>query len=106
VAAAFLTVAIICEVVGTTFLKYSDGFSRLWPSLGTVVGYGLSFVLLAQALKTMEVSVVYAIWSGVGTALITVIGITVLGESINLIKIAGIALIIVGVVALNLTGAH
>jgi small multidrug resistance pump len=106
VAAAFLTVAIICEVVGTTFLKYSDGFSRLGPSLGTVVGYGLSFVLLAQALRTMEVSVVYAIWSGVGTALITVIGITVLGESINLIKIAGIALIIVGVVALNLTGAH
>ena len=105
-AAAFLTVAIICEVVGTTFLKYSDGFSRLGPSLGTVVGYGLSFVLLAQALRTMEVSVVYAIWSGVGTALITVIGITVLGESINLIKIAGIALIIVGVVALNLTGAH
>jgi small multidrug resistance pump len=106
VAAAFLTVAIICEVVGTTFLKYSDGFSRLGPSLGTVVGYGLSFVLLAQALKTMEVSIVYAIWSGVGTALITVIGITVLGESINLIKIGGIALIIVGVVALNLTGAQ
>jgi small multidrug resistance pump len=106
VAAAYLTVAIVCEVVGTTFLKYSDGFSRLGPSLGTVAGYGLSFVLLAQALKTMEVSVVYAIWSGVGTALITVIGITVLGESVNLIKIAGIALIIVGVVALNLSGAH
>jgi small multidrug resistance pump len=56
VAAAFLTVAIICEVVGTTFLTYSDGFSRLGPSLGTVAGYGLSFVLLAQALKTMEVA--------------------------------------------------
>lgn len=105
-AAAYLTVAIVCEVVGTTFLKYSDGFSRLGPSLGTVAGYGLSFVLLAQALKTMEVSIVYAIWSGVGTALITVIGITVLDESINLVKLAGIALIIVGVVALNLTGAH
>ena len=105
-AAVILSVAIICEVIGTTFLKYSDGFSRLWPSVGVVVGYGLSFVLLAQALKFMEVSYVYAIWSGLGTALVTLIGITVLGESLSLVKLGGIALIIVGVVALNLSGAE
>jgi small multidrug resistance pump len=106
VAAVFLSVAILCEVVGTTFLKYSDGFSRLWPSVGVVAGYGLSFVLLAQALKSMEMSFVYAVWSGAGTALITLIGITILGESFNLVKLGGIALIVVGVVALNLSGVE
>lgn len=98
--------AIAAEIVGTSMLKLSDGFSRLWPSVATAVGYVLSFVLLALALKTVPVSVAYAIWSGAGTAVIAAIGMVLLGEPVSLVKIGGIALIIAGVVALNLGGAH
>jgi len=98
--------AIVAEVLGTTALKFSHGFSRLWPSIGTVVGYAISFVLLAQTLKSMAVGTAYAIWSAVGTALIVLIGILFLGERLTLARMAGIALIIVGVVVLNLSEAH
>jgi small multidrug resistance pump len=102
----FLAGAIAAEVVGTLFLRSSDGFTKLWPSVGTVVGYGLAFVLLAQALRSIDVGVAYAVWAGVGTALITIIGIVALGEPATALKLAGTALIVVGVVALNLGGAH
>ncbi|WP_367324017.1 multidrug efflux SMR transporter [Streptomyces sp. HUAS ZL42] len=102
----FLMSAIAAEVAGTTALKYSDGFSRLWPSVLTVLGYGVSFALLAQTLKTVSVGTAYAIWSGVGTAAIATIGIAFLGEGMTVAKAAGIALIIGGVVVLNLGGAH
>jgi small multidrug resistance pump len=106
-AAVFLAGAIAAEVVGTLFLRASDGFTRLWPSLGTALGYALAFVLLAQALRSIDVGVAYAIWAGVGTALITVIGVVALGEPATALKFAGTALIVVGVVALNLSGgAH
>jgi small multidrug resistance pump len=106
-AAVFLAGAIASEVVGTLFLRASEGFSRLWPSVGTAVGYALAFVLLAQALKSIDVGVAYAVWAGVGTALITIIGIVALGEPATALKFAGTALIVVGVVALNLSGgAH
>ncbi|MFF9276441.1 DMT family transporter [Streptomyces griseosporeus] len=98
--------AIAAEVAGTTAMKYSDGFSRLWPSLLTLLGYLVSFWLLAQTLKTVSVATAYAIWSGVGTAAIATIGILFLGEGMTVAKAAGIALIIVGVVVLNLGGAH
>ncbi|GAA2562956.1 MULTISPECIES: DMT family transporter [Streptomyces] len=98
--------AIAAEVVGTTAMKYSDGFSRLGPSLLTLLGYLVSFGLLAQTLKTLSVGTAYAIWSGVGTAAIATIGIVFMGEGMTLAKAAGIALIIVGVVVLNLGGAH
>ncbi|CAL9556439.1 Multidrug transporter EmrE [Streptomyces sp. enrichment culture] len=98
--------AIAAEVAGTTAMKYSEGFSRLWPSLLTLLGYLVSFGLLAQTLKTLSVGTAYAIWSGVGTAAIATIGIVFLGEGMTLAKAAGIALIIVGVVVLNLGGAH
>ncbi|AJP01465.1 MULTISPECIES: DMT family transporter [Streptomyces] len=98
--------AIAAEVAGTTAMKYSEGFSRLWPSLLTLLGYVISFGLLAQTLKTLSVGTAYAIWSGVGTAAIATIGIVFLGEGMTLAKAAGIALIIVGVVVLNLGGAH
>lgn len=94
--------AIVAEVIATTFLKQSDGFSRLWPSVATVVGYAVAFALLAQALKRIEVGVAYAIWSGLGTALITLVGIVLLGESATAVKLGGIALIVAGVVLLNL----
>ncbi|MBV7249033.1 MULTISPECIES: DMT family transporter [Streptomyces] len=101
-----LAAAIAAEVAGTTAMKYSEGFTRLWPSLGTVVGYLIAFTLLAQTLKTLSVGTAYAIWAGVGTAAVALIGILFLGESSNLVKIAGIALIVAGVVVLNLGGAH
>ncbi|MEU9212133.1 multidrug efflux SMR transporter [Streptomyces sp. NPDC048415] len=98
--------AIASEVAATTAMKYSDGFSRLWPSLVTVLGYVIAFALLAQTLKTVSVGTAYAIWAGVGTAVIAAIGMVFLGEGMTAAKIAGIALIIGGVVLLNLGGAH
>ncbi|MFD1659810.1 DMT family transporter [Streptomyces caeni] len=103
---AFLTGAIASEVVATSAMKYSDGFSRLWPSLVTVLGYVISFVLLAQALKTLSIGTAYAIWSGVGTATVAAIGLVLFGEQLGFAKIAGIGLIIGGVVVLNLGGVH
>ncbi|MEV6649576.1 multidrug efflux SMR transporter [Streptomyces sp. NPDC051219] len=101
-----LAAAIAAEVAGTTAMKFSDGFSKLWPSLGTVAGYLLAFTLLAQTLKTMQVGTAYAIWAGVGTALVAVIGMVFLDETASAAKLAGIALVIGGVVLLNLGGAH
>ncbi|MFG3408616.1 DMT family transporter [Streptomyces sp. NPDC048142] len=101
-----LAAAIAAEVAGTTAMKYSEGFTRLWPSLGTAVGYLIAFTLLAQTLKTLSVGTAYAIWAGVGTAAVALIGILFLGESSGLAKITGITLIVVGVVVLNLGGAH
>jgi small multidrug resistance pump len=103
----FLTGAIASEVVATASLKLSNGLTRPGPSVVVAVGYLLSFVLLAQALKLqLQVSIAYAIWSGVGTAAITVIGILLLNEPLTAGKALGIALVIGGVVTLNLAGAH
>ena len=102
-----LTGAIASEVIATTALKLSNGFTRIAPSIVVVVGYLLSFALLAQALKLrLQVSVAYAVWSGAGTAAITVIGMLLLNEPLTAAKGLGIALVISGVVALNLAGAH
>ncbi|MFJ6580245.1 DMT family transporter [Streptomyces sp. NPDC091368] len=98
--------AIAAEILATTSMKYSEGFTKLWPSLVTGVGYLVAFVLLAQALKTLQVGTAYAIWSGAGTAAVAVLGFLFLGESLNAAKIAGILLIIAGVAVLNLGGAH
>ncbi|MFI8951358.1 DMT family transporter [Streptomyces sp. BK79] len=98
--------AIAAEVAGTTAMKYSEGFSRLGPSLLTALAYVLSFALLAQTLKVLAVGTAYAIWAGVGTAAIAAIGVAFMGEGMTVTKAAGIALIIVGVVVLNLGGAH
>ncbi|MCX4401530.1 DMT family transporter [Streptomyces sp. NPDC059837] len=103
---ALLAGAIASEVAATTAMKYSEGFSRPWPSLVTVLGYVIAFVLLAQCLKTVQVGTAYAIWAGVGTAVIAAIGMVFLGEALSLTKVAGILLIIGGVVVLNLGGAH
>ncbi|MEK9522169.1 multidrug efflux SMR transporter [Streptomyces venezuelae] len=98
--------AIAAEVLATTSMKYSEGFSKLWPSLVTGIGYVVAFALLAQALKTLQVGTAYAVWAGAGTAAVAAIGILFLGETLSLAKVAGIALIIAGVVVLNLGGAH
>jgi small multidrug resistance pump len=101
-----LAAAILAEVLGTTAMKYSNGFTKLWPSLGTAVGYLIAFFLLAQTLKTMSVGTAYAIWSGLGTATVAVIGMVFIGEAVNAARILGIMLVIAGVVVLNLGDAH
>ncbi|AYG83627.1 Multidrug transporter EmrE [Streptomyces hundungensis] len=100
-----LACAIGSEIVATSALKYSEGFTRLWPSLITGVGYLLAFFLLSLTLKSLSVGTAYAIWSGVGTAVIAAVGMVFMGEAMTAAKIAGIALIIGGVVLLNLGGA-
>ena len=97
-----LAIAIVSELAGTMALKFSEGFTKPLASLVVVVGYGLAFYLLAQVLKSMEVGIVYAIWSGAGLALIAAVGIVFLGESVSAYKIAGLATILVGILLLNL----
>ena len=101
-----LGVAIGAEIGATSLLKLADGFTKLWPSVGVIIGYALSLVLLGQVLKTLPVSLVYAIWSGAGTAAVAAIGLTLFHEPVSWLKIVGIALVIAGVVALNLGGGH
>jgi small multidrug resistance pump len=104
--AIFLLLAIASEVIATVALKTSEGFSRPLPAAIVVVGYGISFFLLAIVLKHMSVGTTYAVWSAVGTAAIAIIGIVAYGEGANLMKIASLGLIILGVVGLNAAGAH
>ncbi|MBX7473757.1 DMT family transporter [Streptomyces sp. NPDC001251] len=100
-----LACAIGSEIVATSALKYSEGFTRLWPSLLTGAGYLLAFYLLSLTLKSMSVGTAYAIWSGAGTAVIAAVGMVFMGEAMTAAKLAGIAFIIGGVVLLNLGGA-
>ena len=98
----YLILAIVFEVTGTTFMKLSSGFSKIVPSALMLIFYILSLTMLTFALKKLDVGVSYAIWSGLGTALITIIGIIFFKESFNFIKIFAIILIITGVVILQL----
>ncbi len=103
----YLLLAILLEVAGTTFMKTSGGFTRLGPSAAIFLCYGASLSFLTLALKTIEVSISYAIWSGLGTALITLIGTLAFKEALTPVKVVSILLIILGVVGLNLKGgAH
>lgn len=102
-----LALAIISEVCATSCLKLTEGFSRLWPSVGVGIGYVLSFALLGRALKHIPVSVAYAVWSGSrhrrrGLG----IGVVAFGESLGRTQWIGLALVVVGVVVLNLKGGH
>jgi small multidrug resistance pump len=105
VAWIYLALAISTEVFGTVALRYTDGFTKLAPSAGALLAYGFSFWMLALVLKELEVSLVYAVWAGIGTAAIALIGIAALGESVNALKLLSIGLVIAGVVGLNLSGA-
>ncbi|MCL4525278.1 MAG: SMR family transporter [Gammaproteobacteria bacterium] len=98
----FLAVAIISEVIGTSALKASEGFSRLWPSAIVVIGYASAFYFLSLTLKTIPIGVAYAIWSGAGVALIALIAWVLYGQALDLPAIIGISLIVAGVVVLNL----
>lgn len=100
----YLSLAIIFELCGTTLMKLSNGLSKTAPAIGMFVAYALSFGLLSLALKEIEVSVAYAIWSAVGIVVISVIGIVFFQETVNILKIVSILLIVAGVIGLNLSG--
>jgi small multidrug resistance pump len=99
----YLILAIGLEVSGTTCMKLSDGFTKTTASLLIFVFYGLSIIALTLAVKHIDISVSYAVWSGLGTGLMAVIGVVWFGEPLTSLKAAALALIIVGVVAVNLS---
>jgi len=98
----FLSIAIVSEVIATSALKESAGFTRLWPSVVVMAGYIIAFYFLSLVLETIPVSVAYAIWSGAGIALIALIAWVFFGQSLDVPAIIGLLLIIAGVVVLNL----
>lgn len=98
----YLAIAIISEVIGTSAITATDGFTRLVPSIVTLVGYGVSFYFLALAVRTIPVGITYAIWSGVGVVLIVVIGWTYYDQKLDRPALFGIALIVAGVIVMNL----
>ncbi|WP_419539503.1 DMT family transporter [Paraburkholderia bengalensis] len=99
---ALLAVAIVAEVIATSALRASEGFTRLVPALVVLLGYGISFYCLSLTLKSLPVGIVYAIWSGVGIVLITLVAIVMYGQVPDLAAVAGLGLIVAGVVVLNL----
>ena len=105
----YLSVAIAAEVIATSALKASDGFTKPLPTTVVLVGYGVAFYFLSLVLKTVPVGVAYAIWSGAGIVLIALVGWLVLKQSLDTPAIAGMALIIGGVAVIQLfsrTAAH
>ena len=98
----FLSIAIVSEVIATSALKESAGFTCLWPSVVVMAGYIIAFYFLSLVLETIPVSVAYAIWSGAGIALIALIAWVFFGQSLDVPAIIGLLLIIAGVVVLNL----
>jgi small multidrug resistance pump len=97
-----ISIAIAVEVVATSALKASQEFTKLWPSLCVVIGYGISFYFMTISLRTIPLGVMYAIWSGVGIVAISFIGWIVYKQYLDLPAIIGIALIVLGVVVINL----
>ena len=98
----FLAIAIVAGVTGTASLSISGGFTQFWPTVVLVLAYFTCFLALTRALRVIPISVVYAIWSGVGIALITVAGWRLFGQRLALGEIGGIALILAGVVVIHL----
>ena len=98
----FLFGAIASETLGTSMLKLSEQFTRLWPSVICVIGYILSFYLLSHTLRTLPVGIAYGIWGAVGIVLITLIGVFAFHQKPDLPAIIGLALIIAGVLVINL----
>jgi small multidrug resistance pump len=96
-----LTIAIVAEVVATSSLKLSDGFTRIWPSVVVVAGYGISFYCLSVTMRSIPIGVIYALWSGLGVVLITLVGWLVFKQHLDLPALIGIGLIIAGVVIMN-----
>jgi len=97
----YLSVAIIAEVIATSALKESQGFTKTIPSLITILGYGVAFYFLSLTLKTLPIAISYAVWSGVGISLLLIIGYLRYGQSISFGSIIGILFIIMGIILIN-----
>ena len=102
----FLFIAGLLEIVFALGLKYSEGFTRLWPTLAFVAGAIGSFFLLSTALRTLPVGTAYAVWTGIGAAGTAIIGMLALGESRDPLKTLSLALLVAGIIGLRLTGEH
>jgi len=102
----FLSTGILSEVFGTTSLKLADGFSRPWYVLLTILLYGLSFYFFTCSLKGVSMVLVYALWSGLGTALIAVVGILLFKETLDWLKVLSLFLIVAGIIGLQLAGSE
>jgi len=98
----YLAIAIVCEVIATSALKASEGFTRLTPSVVVVFGYVVAFYCLSLTLRSIPVGIVYAIWSGVGIVLISLVGWLMFGQTLSWAAMLGMAFITVGVMILNL----
>ena len=98
----YLGIAVAAEVIATSALKASDGFTRLLPSLVVVVGYGIAFYFLSLVLKTVPVGVAYAIWSGLGVVLVALLSWWLFGQKLDLAALLGMGLIVAGVLVMNL----
>ncbi len=98
---AYLFVAGLLEVVWAIGLRYTEGFTRLWPSVGTLAAMGASFYLLATALRTIPVGTGYAVWTGIGAVGASLLGMLILGEPRDPVRLLGIALIVCGIVLLR-----
>jgi len=98
----YLAIAIVAEVIGTSFLKLSEGFTRTAPSIAVVVCYVVAFYMLSLTLKSIPVGVAYAIWAGVGVALITLVGLVAFRQSLDLPAVIGIVMIVGGVLVIHL----
>jgi len=97
----YLLIAIVGEVIGTSALKASEGFTRPLPSLVTAVGYGVAFYCLSLTLRTIPVGIAYAIWSGIGIVLISLVGLLAFRQTLDAPALVGIGLILAGVVVIN-----
>jgi small multidrug resistance pump len=102
IAYAWLAVAIVAEVIATTALRAADGFTQLWPSLISIVGYVVAFYFLSLTLRSMPVGIAYAIWSGVGIVLISLAGWLIYKQLLDLPALLGMGLIMAGVIVINL----
>ena len=98
----YLSIAIVAELIATTALKLSDSFSKPLPTVVMVVGYGIAFFFLSLTLRVLPTGIAYAIWSGVGVVLIALIGWLYMGQALNVPTVAGLTLIVVGVIVVNL----
>lgn len=101
----YLILSIATEVVGSSFLKTSDGFSKLYSTLGTIISFGACFYFLSKTLQHLPLNVTYASWAGLGLVLTTLVSVIIFKENVNLMSVLSIALILIGVISLNVFGS-
>ena len=101
----YLLLAIVSEVIGSSFLKSSDGFSKLYPTITTIISFLICFYFLSKTMQHLPLNITYASWAGLGLVLTTIVSVLIFKEQINLISIISIILILIGVVLLNTFGS-